>query len=772
MTAREQAEKAQQRAEKAQHRAEDLLHFLLGEQFLGEVRDVGRSSMLEQVKRKVQTYADDRHPRSALIRGLALRNAGDIERMHGNTKESLALFGQALEAIESSPQSPSHDRETARTHERLGEALAAQGQVTQALKRYEAAVQAWRRVIGNTAVEVADCISFADSLVGAGELKNRIGRAADASKDLAEALGRVTTVPFGRCGRSTNKGELYPTAEALVVLSRARMLRATIYNLAEDYEGAVRLAGEAKRLSPASPSAKRQEATALASLANSKFFEKPQDALQDYRPILAEFDLLLHHDPTNRLWKREQAAVQLLIAEAIVACHQTKAKDCQAKSSLEEAELTNLKAFATLRALAKDDPSNMALQRDLGWALQGRAQVLASRHEHVERLTTLQESERLYADSIPDPSDAEGALPLGRVLLGQSKALADRTKWSEAKATLQKSITTYETYGKESGTQEDNLSLLAYLIEARTEEGELLRKAEDKKGADQADLERKRLQDLSDNLYYKLFENNKEESEKLNASRTASVNQGAELFKKGDHAAALLEFKTAESVMREYINLQPSDYQGYDDLRDVYDRIRLTQKELGQAKEAPETIWIMVDMAQIASLLSPKQYAPQMNDKLRQAQQSQGITLYKSSDFKDHMDETLAIVQREIANAEAMLQTDPSNTNSLKNLGNAYYGQGLVSRDAQKDGWEEAIRIGMVYIQKAAAIDKKNPQHAKDLGDMHKYLADKIDADGLKEMASVEYRLALKAYQQAARLSPDDKETQDAIRELEGRGIR
>ncbi len=770
-TAQGQAKAAQKEAEEAKTRAEDLLGFLLGERFLGKIRDVGNSSMLEQIQDKVRSYESDHEPNLALVRGLALRNAADIQRMHGSTQRALPLFNQALEAIKSGPH-PDGDRETARTYDRLGDVLAAQGEISKALAHYKEAVQSWRRVIASTTVKVPDCIGLADSLVSAGDLEQRMGKTADAVKNLTEALVTVTTIPLGRCAHLANATESYPSPEALVVLSRALLLRASIFDLSEDYEGAVRLAGEAKRLRPTSVSAKTQEATALASLANSKSLEDPQNILQSYRPILAEFDLLLHHDPTNRLWKREQAAVQLLIAEAAVACHRAKVNNCQARSSLTEAELTNLKALATLRALAKDDPSNISLQRDLGWAMHGRAQIFDARQDHHARLAAYRTVEQLYGGSIRDPSDAEGALSRGRILLDQSKALADLAKWPEAKATLQDSIAMYETYEKQILTQKDKFSLLAYLIEARTEETKLLRKAGDKKGANQAEREQERLQKIYDDLYYTLLEIKKKDADTLFDSKTASMEQGRELFKKGDHAAALLEFKAAEIAMREYISFKPVDYRGYDSLRYVYGWIRSTQEKLGHAKEARETIRLMVDMARIAFLLSSQKDASSSNEKLREAQQGRGIALYNSPDFKDHVDETLATVQEEIVSAEEPLRINPNNASSLKNLGNAYYGQSLVSREAQKDGWEEAIRIGIVSLQRAATIDEKTPQYHKELAGMHKYLADTLDADGEKEKALPEYGLALKAYKQAARLSPEDKEIKDAIQDLKAIGFR
>ena len=539
----------------------------------------------------------------------------------------------------------------------------------------------------------------------------------------------------------------------------------------KDYEVAVRLASAAKRLSPASTSATKQKATALAYLANNKSFDKPQDALQNYREVLSEFDILRRRDPANRLWEREQAAVQLLIAGGLVACHQNKAKDCKSKSSLEEAEVTNLKAILTLSVLAEIDPSDMSLQRDLAWARQGRAKVLEARGQHTERLAALKESERLYRASIRDFSDAEVLSEIGSIVLDQSKALADLDRWAEAKATLQRSINSFENADKKDGAKEGNLAIVGHLIEARTEEVKLLRKTGDKKGADLADQERKRLEEQSDTLYPNLFKDS-EEATKLYESHTASVGQGDKLLEEGKHAAALGEFNAAESAMREYINLKPTDYSGYDNLREVYNLIQQTQEKLGYVKEMAAAGSVMLDMARIATLLMPEEDAQERGDTLREAQQSFGILLYRGDHFKDHIDETLAVVQQEVAAAEANLQKSPNNADHLSKVSNAYYGQGLVRREAHKVGWEEAIRIGIVSIQMAADIDRKNPVYQNKLGEMRKYLADGLVAKGLKEEAQVEYGLALKAYQHAAKISPGDETALKGIRELAELGVR
>ncbi|MEK6802409.1 MAG: hypothetical protein AABZ34_07060 [Nitrospirota bacterium] len=775
--AQQDAEEAQQHAANAQQDAEDLLGFLLGEQFLGEIRDVGRSAMLQQVRDNVQVYIDkdntDKDTQSlALIRGRARRNAGDLERTRGSLSESVTEFKEALRVIESSHNTPTRAREVARTRERMGEALAEQGHVSQALEHYTTAVEAWRQVVASAEVEVSDCTSLADSLVSAGELQRRMGQATRASQDVDQAITLVTTLPFGRCGSMASAAEPYPDAKALAVLSRARMLRANIFNFEEDYEGAVKLAREAQQLKPGSASAKIQNASAFALRASSKTFDKPQQALEDYRRVMAEFDLLRRLDPTNRLWEREQAAVQLLIAQGIVACHQSKTKDCKPIPSLGEAALASLKATITLRELAKSDPSNVLWQRDFGWATQVRGKVLAAQGRSAESLEVFRDSERLHSANIPDRSDGDLVWSLGSILLDQASALAEIKRLPEAKATIRRAITLSDQLEKEGGAQGDKLIIVGYLWNARTEEGKILRKAKDKKGADLAEQEGKRLEEQYKNLSLDLAEHNEQEAKKLNDSYIASVNQGAKLFKEENYAAALREFNAAESAMKHYIDLEPTAYHGYDNLRNIYSWIRSTEQRLQNASKAASTGSVMVDVAQIASLLAPEDRTQSLDENLRNAHQARGLALYNSQDFLQHIDETLAAVQKEIVYNETTLQKDPTNVHHLSALANAHFGHGLVLRGGRKDGWEEAIRIGIVYLQRAAATDKKNPQYPKELGGMQKYLADELHADGLTDKASAEYPRALAAYEQAASLSPNNKEIKDAIKDLKDREVR
>ncbi len=288
---------------KERDRVEGLVNFLIGEKFLGEVRDTGRNIMLEEVEKNVGNKL-----RTELNRGLALRNSGDIERMHGLLKNSVELFKQALKSIESSPDTPVRWREAARTHERLGEALAEQGQVVQALTQFEAAIHAWRQVVTDTStVTTDDCTSLADSLVSAGDLKNRTGETNLARKDLKEVITITADILIGRqtsrkgCGPATGKANPYLDAKALEVFSHAIMLRTNLFSFPEDYDGAEALAKEARKLKPHSVSARKNALTAFVLQGNGQIYDQPQHALDEYRAALRGFESLRQRDPVNRL---------------------------------------------------------------------------------------------------------------------------------------------------------------------------------------------------------------------------------------------------------------------------------------------------------------------------------------------------------------------------------------------------------------------------------------------------------------------------------------
>jgi tetratricopeptide (TPR) repeat protein len=747
--------------EKARQDAEGLLSFLLGEKFLGEVRDTGRSGILEQVRDKTKEYLEIGNRGKTFNRGLALRNAGDLKRTLGSLEESVTLFEQALEAFENSPKDPDAWRASASAHERLGEALADQGQVTRALYHYQAGVKAWRQITtgpGNPAVTTDDCASFADNLLSVAELKSRMGESAQALNDLEDALKIASGLLFGRQKSqeggqpTTERTEPYPDAKVLEVVSRAALLHAVILNFGEDYEGAAALALEAVRLRPPSISARKNAFVSLAWRGNGRIGTPPR-ALDDYRRVLAGFEELRRWDPDNRLWQRERAASQLLVSGGIVACHERKTKECP---SLEEAEAVNLEAIAALRTLTQLDSTNTSWQSDLGWALQSHAKVLAAQGRHSERLAILEEGAQVYGKSQPEKADAESSAVLGRILQDKSNTLVALGRLSEAKQALQSSM---DRFKQLIADHSDAPNYVADLSVARQHEAELLRKAGNSSAADAADRERTGL----DKKYATLTRSRGEKARKFADLGTAHVNEGAKLFKGRDYALALREFSTAESAMREYINLRPAASGGYGNLRNIYSWIQLTLKELGKSEEGRMALKASMQAAQIAFLLAPEER--EVANKLLEARHDLGVFLRNNSRFS----EALAMVQEEVVVAEDLVRGAAQNPHYLWRLGNARCGLGMVGRDLKKAGWVEAIRSGLIGIQKAAEIDQKNSDYPKEVGSWRKYLIEQLEADGFKDEASLEYDLALEAYRKAERISPGDTEVKEAIRELSER---
>lgn len=186
-----------------------------------------------------------------------------------------------------------------------------------------------------------------------------------------------------------------------------------------------------------------------------------------------------------------------------------------------------------------------------------------------------------------------------------------------------------------------NPTYAADLSAARQREAEIRRKASDRAGADAADRERKRL----DETYRALTGIKQGRIDELDALHVARVYIGAKLFKGSDHTGALREFKAAESAAREYIRLRPTDFRGYDNLRNIYDRIQDAQKELGNSKERTAALSASMHAAHIAALLAPKDSPTRTNIALLGARNKLGIFLHENNRF----DEALAMVQEEVA---------------------------------------------------------------------------------------------------------------------------
>ena len=432
--------------QKERDSAENLLGFLLGEQFMGEVRDVGRSTLLQQVQGQVDRRAVGM--RSALNRGLSLRNQGEIRRTEGNVAEAAKLFRESLKDFESAPDNPDRAREIARAHDRLGNALMTQGKLSEALPHIEAADKYWR-IAANTAGSVdvvrADCTSMAESLVSTVEIRTRMGESARAVADLERTFTILSELMFGRgqappeCGPMAEQAAPYPDPDVMQALTRAALARAFLFSSSYDHEGAAALAEQARLLRPSSLSARRTALLTLAWRGNVRLSRDPAAALTDYRKVLAEAEELRRSDPNDHLWQRERAASQLFVSGGIVVCQ--KPGSCTPMPSLDDAESLVLEAIAALRALAAADPANMSLQDDLIWAAQVRSAMLAARGGRAaERLVAIRDAQHIRDRSLRDRNDAGSEQTAVYLLAEEADILRELGRFAEARETLRRAI--------------------------------------------------------------------------------------------------------------------------------------------------------------------------------------------------------------------------------------------------------------------------------------------------------------------------------------------
>lgn len=116
-----------------------------------------------------------------------------------------------------------------------------------------------------------------------------------------------------------------------------------------------------------------------------------------------------------------------------------------------------------------------------------------------------------------------------------------------------------------------------------------------------------------------------------------------------------------------------------------------------------------------------------------------------------------------VAVAEEMFHEHPQTSVYQSALGQAKCEVGQLRRELKRDGWEEAIRSGILHIQKATVLDGR--AHWLELGRWQKYLGGELIKDGRGKEGVAQYVLALASYRKVPSES-QSHETQEAILEL------
>ncbi|MCB9854092.1 MAG: protein kinase [Phycisphaerales bacterium] len=154
-------------------------------------------------------------------------------------------------------------------------------------------------------------------------------------------------------------------------------------------------------------------------------------ARQQYDEASRVFSELVKEVPQNETFRRELAMIQLRIARVILV------SDEKQDDALPFVE----RAITALRALAAESPATAGYARDLGIALDHRADVLMRRGDTDEAIESLRESGSIsqkLADLDPENAQARHDLVIGRNDLG--RALMSTNRIDEARDVYQQAL--------------------------------------------------------------------------------------------------------------------------------------------------------------------------------------------------------------------------------------------------------------------------------------------------------------------------------------------
>lgn len=733
--------------------AERMLSFLLGEDFLGEVRDSGRTSLLELVQDQIDDKDDHL---SAVNQGLAIRNRGDIKRNAGLLSASILDFREALKHFNDTSRDPNVVREAARTHERLGDALTAQGRITEAREQRDAAVAAWRSVLAKpgaaiTDETVDDCTDLAMSLLSSSELRARLGDMKGALTALHSGYAIASNLLFGahggECGSVVAFLDPYPNPGVLEVLGRVTSVRAQLLNFEGDYQATAILLQRTRELAPTSASVRRDALIARALHIFTRSDSGRNDTMPESRAVLREFNELGRWDPRNRTWQFDRARTQSLMVLAAVICQQNPT--CEPKPSLDDTLAMSLEAQAVLRGLASIDRSDSLIEGYWLWAMERHADVLRARKDDAGALATLEEAERRYAASVVvhEPNDFELAVDRRRRIRTQAGLLLTLHRIPEAKKKIQEARAIRLP---DSDVPTHLLSLRA----VRDLEAKILEAAGDSYGAANAAAEAAPLQQRYDAITSKHSIND------TTAVRSYVVlaDRGMERFQADRYEEAMKEFVAARSVARDIARLNPGHYASYGNLRDINDWIQWTSHLLKRDDQRLTDLRAAVYAGQIAAWLAPPEAQKDMTARLLAVRNN--LTGYLAGPG-DATQDALAMANEVVAVAEGLVQDPQPEPRFVSALGVAKCSQGRLRKELNVIGWEEALRTALIYIRRAEAAGFQEWEAAKDWGTCRVFFADQLAKTNPTEAAD-RYESAARNYALASSLAPWDEETKHA----------
>jgi tetratricopeptide (TPR) repeat protein len=446
----EQLVTEKERVVREKNGATSLAGFLLGENLLRPLRDVGLSELLRSIGVKTDGYltsdsvANNKTSsnQERILRGLEKKNTGDLQRIDGNIAEALANFRAAEELFHRISDDDAAMADLARTLVRIGDALNDMGHTSEALDKHKEALKIRQGLKKAFPDDAMVAIEVADSYNAVGALQNTLGETTEAQISHYEAM----SIALDHAGKSITHGA--PDKEVMsaavqpsaVALEAQRVLTDSILDTANSSWSKI-LAGHALilaqsivRQKPWSAEARKAEAVTLSVYANFARDFDPSQALDIYRKVAESVDELVRWDPFNKLWRREGAATQLILSEGILKCLQDEKKRCKKSApELSEVEHLTLDAISKMRVLTAIDPENVSWKRDLAWGLTVQATVLNVKKQWDNAIRAQNEAVGLYDRVAPeDPLDVNVKWGQATAYRDRAAILAEQKKYDEA----------------------------------------------------------------------------------------------------------------------------------------------------------------------------------------------------------------------------------------------------------------------------------------------------------------------------------------------------
>ncbi len=688
---------AHYRVSRERDAAERWVSLLLGEEFFGQLRDSGRSTVSKRLQDQIvaESKAGFGTP---MTRGLALRNHGDIQRIDGTLPAALKAFHDALTEIESAPRDVVAMREIARTQDRIGEALVQQGQLTQALQHYDSAIAAWRNVIEQKSQFVNDdCVGLAESLTAAASVNGRVGRSQVALRYGDDAFDISFGVSFDtadRCGRRPGSVDPDPDVRAMAIMARIALMHHDLVWNPGAVEGAAVLADRARELSPPSIKATALAMEAMATRGVTRSNEDSSAVLQDYMDVQEELGAMQLWDADNRTWQHDRALIHVLIARIITGCVSTE-EGCR-PGVLDDAEFIVSDAEATLRTLSAADPTSLSLHEDLVAALRAHGLVLAARGRafESESMTRFDEAERLLTGRRRDPSDPAGANELATLLLDKAAALENLGNWQDAAAAIQRAEQVLE---RTVAAHPTRLMFASSLYHVRTSMSELHAASGDSAAAAAAAAEAQAVLER-----FKPYE---ADAKNVDALQQKGVEQRlhAHTLLENDPEAALRELNASEATLRVAVRRRPTYAEGYFLLMETYVGMNAAFAKLGRAEEQLYALPAATTAAQMARWLAPIGQEHRANEGLLRTRDLLSTALVRQK----RPAEALDVLEAVVGLGQEFLANPTPDGAALGIIGDAKCRIATIQRDLGQAGWRNTLDAGLIYLRKASALDPK-----------------------------------------------------------------